>query len=172
MKEEVVSRCKLTIADDNYEDIHMAVESILTERIGDAAKRIHTARSRNDQVALDMRMYVKDQIRDLIKIITALLDGLKSIGLEHLDTLMPGYTHMQKAQPITLAHHLSAYIEMLVRDRDRLRDVYKRTNTMPLGSGALACSTFDIDREFVADALGIFRRSRKTVLTPYRIEII
>ena len=151
LKEEVVSGV-LTIG-DNYEDIHMAVESILTERIGDAAKRIHTARSRNDQVALDMRMYVKDQIRDLIKIITALLDGLKSIGLEHLDTLMPGYTHMQKAQPITLAHHLSAYIEMLVRDRDRLRDVYKRTNTMPLGSGALACSTFDIDREFVADAL-------------------
>ncbi|MFA0814316.1 MAG: argininosuccinate lyase [Anaerofustis sp.] len=136
-----------------YEDIHMAVESILTERIGDAAKRIHTARSRNDQVALDMRMYVKAKIHQLSALTSELIDSLKELALNNLDTVMPGYTHLQKAQPITFAHHLCAYIEMFRRDISRLQDTYKRTDRMPLGSGALACSTFEIDREYTAELL-------------------
>ncbi len=138
---------------DGYEDIHMAVEAVLTERIGEAAKRIHTARSRNDQVALDMRMYAKDKINGIVCLLGELIGTLKSTALEHLSTVMPGYTHMQKAQPITFAHHLCAYIEMFLRDSDRLRDCYKRTDKMPLGSGALACSTFDVDREYTAGLL-------------------
>jgi argininosuccinate lyase len=152
LKKEVLSG-KYEIGTD-YEDIHMAVESILTERIGDAAKRIPTARSRNEQDALDMRMYTKAEMDAVCTLLTDLILVLKEIALNHLDTILPGYTHLQKAQPISFAHHLSAYIEMFLRDRERIRDAYKRTDRMPLGSGALACSTFDIDRQSVADALG------------------
>jgi len=138
----------------DYEDIHMAVEEILTSRIGDAAKRMHTARSRNDQVALDMKMYVKDEIKALASEISALIGAFRETGLKHLDSVMPGYTHLQQAQPITLAFYLAAYIEMFLRDRSRLEDCLSRMDTMPLGAGALASSTFDIDRFYVAEQLG------------------
>ncbi len=136
------------------EDIHMNVETILTCRIGDVGKRLHTGRSRNDQVALDIRMYLKDEIQDIKKMLLSLENTLISIAEKHMDTIMPGYTHMQKAQPITLAHHLMAYFEMFKRDIGRLDDTYKRTNVMPLGSGALAATTYPLDRQAVADELG------------------
>ena len=136
------------------EDIHMNIETILISRIGDVGKRLHTGRSRNDQVALDIRMYLRSEIDEL----SALLDELKavilSIAEDNLDTIMPGYTHLQKAQPITLAHHVMAYFEMLRRDSERLSDCRKRLNIMPLGSGALAGTTYPLDREFVAKELG------------------
>ena len=138
----------------DYEDIHMAVEQILTERIGTSAKMIHTARSRNDQVALDMKMFVLDSIDVIESKLKKMILVLKDKAAEHLDTVMPGYTHMQRAQPVSLAHHFCAYIEMFMRDISRLSDCAVRMNTMPLGSGALACSTFDIDREYVSDSLG------------------
>ena len=136
------------------EDIHMNIETILISRIGDVGKRLHTGRSRNDQVALDIRMYLRSEI----DILGGLLDGLKAtildIAEKNLDTIMPGYTHLQKAQPITLAHHVMAYYEMLRRDSERLTDCRKRLNAMPLGSGALAGTTYPLDREFVAEKLG------------------
>ena len=136
------------------EDIHMNIETILISRIGDVGKRLHTGRSRNDQVALDTRMYLRTQIDE----ISALCDDLKKTLLDiadnNLDTIMPGYTHLQKAQPITLAHHVMAYYEMLRRDCSRLNDCRKRLNVMPLGSGALAGTTYPLDREFVAEKLG------------------
>ena len=138
----------------DYEDIHMAVEQILTERIGISAKMIHTARSRNDQVALDMKMFVLDSVKVIETKLKKMTLVLKDKALEHLDTVMPGYTHMQRAQPVSLAHHFCAYIEMFLRDISRLSDCAVRMNTMPLGSGALACSTFDIDRKYVSDILG------------------
>lgn len=118
--------------DLNAEDIHMFVESELTKRIGDVGKKLHTARSRNDQVALDIRMYLKIEIQNLIKILKELIGVLVQKSEENLDIVMPGYTHLQRAQPITFAHHLMAYVEMLTRDIDRLKDCYKRTNIMPL----------------------------------------
>ena len=136
------------------EDIHMNIETILTSRIGDAGKRLHTGRSRNDQVALDIRMYLKDEIEEIKEMLVSLEKTLLDIAGENLDTIMPGYTHLQKAQPITLAHHTMAYFEMFKRDIERLCDVYKRTNVMPLGSGALAATTYPLDREFVAKELG------------------
>ena len=136
------------------EDIHMNVETILTSRIGDAGKRLHTGRSRNDQVALDIRMYIKNEIDEITKMLVSLENTLLTIASENLDTVMPGYTHMQKAQPITLAHHTMAYFEMFKRDIERLSDTYKRTNIMPLGSGALAGTTYPLDRDFVAKELG------------------
>ncbi len=136
------------------EDIHMNIETILTSRIGDAGKRLHTGRSRNDQVALDIRMYLKDEIKEIKEMLVSLEKTLLDIAGENLDTIMPGYTHLQKAQPITLAHHTMAYFEMFKRDIERLCDVYKRTNVMPLGSGALAATTYPLDREFVAKELG------------------
>ncbi len=136
------------------EDIHMNIETILTQRIGDAGKRLHTGRSRNDQVALDIRMYIKDEITDIKKKVISLEKVLLKLASENLDTIMPGYTHLQKAQPITLAHHTMAYFEMFKRDIERLDDCYKRTNVMPLGSGALAATTYPLDREFVAKELG------------------
>lgn len=136
------------------EDIHMNVEQILISRIGDVGKRLHTGRSRNDQVALDMRMYVKDEIRDIQEMISNLQRVLLNIAKENLETILPGYTHLQKAQPITVAHHFMAYFEMLKRDKSRLEDTYKRTNVLPLGSGALAATTYPLDREFVAKELG------------------
>lgn len=136
------------------EDIHMNVEQILISRIGDVGKRLHTGRSRNDQVALDMRMYVKDEIRAIQKMISDLQRVLLDISKENLETILPGYTHLQKAQPITAAHHFMAYFEMLKRDKARLEDSYKRTNVLPLGSGALAATTYPLDREFTAKELG------------------
>lgn len=139
---------------DSGEDIHMFVETLLTERIGDAGKRLHTARSRNDQVALDIRLYLRDEIAVITDMLVTLISDIAKLAKENLDTVMPGYTHMQKAQPITLAHHVMAYAEMFKRDVGRLIDAKKRLNIMPLGSGALATTTYPIDRYFVADELG------------------
>lgn len=136
------------------EDIHMNIEKILIERIGDSGKRLHTGRSRNDQVALDIRMYLMDEtevIRDMLK---HTLQTLVDLASKHTETIMPGYTHLQKAQPITFAHHLMAYFEMFKRDYERLDDCRRRTNVLPLGSGALAGTTYPLDREFVAEQLG------------------
>lgn len=136
------------------EDIHMNIEKILTQRIGDAGKRLHTARSRNDQVALDIKMYLADEIKEIKKLLTDLLTALTELSEKNLDTVMPGYTHLQKAQPITLAHHFMAYAQMFIRDITRLSDCEKRMDEMPLGSGALASTTYPIDREFAAHELG------------------
>ncbi len=136
------------------EDIHMNIETILIERIGDVGKRLHTGRSRNDQVALDTRMYVRDELDEIKKEVEALKATLLDLAEEHLHTIMPGYTHLQKAQPVTLAHHLMAYYEMFNRDGSRLDDCRKRLNVMPLGSGALAGTTYPLDRGFVANKLG------------------
>ena len=136
------------------EDIHMLVEAILTERIGDAGRRLHTARSRNDQVALDMRLYVKEEIQNIVKLAKDFQETLVRVAREHLNTIMPGYTHLQRAQPITLAHHFMAYVEMLNRDIGRLMDCNKRTDSCVLGAGALATTTYPIDRSFTAKQLG------------------
>lgn len=140
--------------DPSSEDIHSFIEGTLTYYIGDEGKMLHTGRSRNDQVTLDLRLYLKKEIKLIISDIIDLEKVLSKKAKENIDTIMPGYTHMQKAQPITLAHHLLAYAEMFKRDIGRLQDTYKRTDMMPLGSGALATSTYPIDREFVADELG------------------
>lgn len=139
--------------DEKAEDIHMNIETILISRIGDAGKRFHTGRSRNDQVALDMRMYVKKEIKAIKALILELIMVLNEISKKHTDTIMPGYTHLQRAQPITFAHHVLAYCEMLKRDYERLSDTYKRTDVMPLGSGALAATTYPLDRDKVKDEL-------------------
>ena len=136
------------------EDIHMNIETILISRIGDVGKRLHTGRSRNDQVALDIRMYLRAEIDEISALLKDLKNTILSIAEKNLDTIMPGYTHLQKAQPITLSHHIMAYFEMLKRDGERLLDCRKRLNIMPLGSGALAGTTYPLDREFVADKLG------------------
>lgn len=136
------------------EDIHMNIETILISRIGDVGKRLHTGRSRNDQVALDVRMYLRHEVDELLPLLEELKASILTIAEANLDTIMPGYTHLQKAQPITLAHHLMAYYEMLRRDCDRLHDCRRRINVMPLGSGALAGTTYPLDREFVARKLG------------------
>ena len=136
------------------EDIHMNVETMLIAKIGDTGKRLHTGRSRNDQVALDIRMYLKDEIKEIKSMLLSLENTLLKLANEHLDTIMPGYTHLQKAQPITLSHHLMAYFEMFKRDITRLDDTFKRLNVMPLGSGALAGTTYPLDREMVAKELG------------------
>ena len=140
--------------DPNAEDIHMFIEQELTLRLGDTGKRLHTARSRNDQVALDIRMYLKDEIKVIIPMIKELIETLCNLADNNLDTVMCGYTHLQRAQPITLAHHLMAYAQMLIRDIGRLEDSYKRMNIMPLGSGALASTTYPINRQQVCDLLG------------------
>ena len=136
------------------EDIHMNIETILISRIGDVGKRLHTGRSRNDQVALDIRMYLRDEIDALLILLEDLKTAILDLAENNLDTIMPGYTHLQKAQPITLAHHVMAYFEMLNRDCMRLTDCRKRLNYLPLGSGALAGTTYPLDREFVAEKLG------------------
>ncbi len=135
------------------EDIHMFIETLLTSRIGNAGKKLHTGRSRNDQVALDLRMYVKDEIINIINSISELQQVLLDISKNHTQTIMPGYTHLQRAQPVTLAHHLGAYFEMFKRDKIRLENTYKLTDSMPLGSGALAATTYPLDREFTANEL-------------------
>ncbi len=140
--------------DISAEDIHMNIEHILTQHIGEAGKRMHTGRSRNDQVSLDTHMYVKKASLDVISKIKSLCSVLVSISEKHLHTVMPGFTHMQKAQPITLAFHLMAYYEMFKRDLKRFEDAYEAADVMPLGSGALASTTFPLDREYVASELG------------------
>ncbi|MGI6678307.1 MAG: argininosuccinate lyase [Dehalobacterium sp.] len=136
------------------EDIHMNIEKILTERVGEVGKKLHTARSRNDQVALDIRLYLKKEIKEVAGLLLTLQEVLLDLTDQHLTTVMPGYTHLQKAQPITLAHHLMAYFQMFSRDLERLQDCYKRVDVMPLGSGALAGTTFPIDRHHVQEQLG------------------
>ena len=135
------------------EDIHMNVETLLTERIGEAGKRLHTGRSRNDQVALDTRMYAKAACRETESMLEDLLEALLAIAEKHLHTIMPGYTHLQKAQPITLAHHMMAYVQMFLRDRERFRRAYRAADVMVLGSGALAGTTYPLNRERVAELL-------------------
>ncbi len=136
------------------EDIHMNVEKILISRIGDTGKKLHTGRSRNDQVALDIRMYLRDEITAIKEMVAVFLGTLVKISESNLDTIMPGYTHLQRAQPITLAHHMMAYFEMFKRDYQRLCDCYSRLNILPLGSGALAGTTYPLDRYMVAQELG------------------
>ncbi len=139
---------------EEYEDIHSFVEAKLTERIGDAGKKLHTGRSRNDQVALDMKLYIRNAVDETDSLVKELQGALLKIMEDNLDTYMPGFTHMQKAQPVTLAHHTGAYFEMFIRDRSRLSDIRKRMNTCPLGSGALAGTTYPLDRDFTAEFLG------------------
>ena len=145
---------KLTF-DSDAEDIHMFIEEELTSRIGDAGKRLHTGRSRNDQVALDQRLYLVDESLEVIELLDELIEAITDIAKEHLTTYMPGYTHLQRAQPITYAHYLSAYIEMFKRDRDRIEAATQRANISPLGSGALAGTTYPLDRKAVAETLGM-----------------
>ena len=140
--------------DMECEDIHTFVEATLTQRIGDAGKRLHTARSRNDQVALDIRMYLADRIDRLSALAKDLAHALCDVTEQHLETVMPGYTHLQRAQPVTLGHYLMAYAQMLLRDIDRLADCKRRTLVLPLGSGALAGTTYPLDRAYVAELLG------------------
>ena len=140
--------------DEKAEDIHMNIETLPIERIGDVGKRLHTGRSRNDQVALDIRMYNREQIKDIKALLLELIEALNTIAENNVNTIMPGYTHLQRAQPVTLAHHVLAYCEMFKRDVDRLGDTYRRTSVMPLGSGALAATTYPLDRQTVCDALG------------------
>ncbi|MGN9019862.1 argininosuccinate lyase [Lachnospiraceae bacterium HCP1S3_C3] len=144
------------VIDDEYEDIHSFVEATLTERIGEPGKKLHTGRSRNDQVALDMKLYTRDEIVEIDELIKELLDVLIDIMEKNTETFMPGFTHLQKAQPITLAHHIGAYFEMFKRDRQRLADIYKRMNYCPLGSGALAGTTYPLDREYTAELLDFY----------------
>ena len=153
IKEDIESG-KLTF-DSDAEDIHMFIEEELTNRIGDAGKRLHTGRSRNDQVALDQRLYLVDEALDVIELLDELIETITDMAKEHITTYMPGYTHLQRAQPITYAHYLTAYIEMFKRDRDRIEAAASRANVSPLGSGALAGTTYPLDRESVADELGM-----------------
>ena len=138
------------------EDIHSFVEETLTQRIGEAGKRLHTGRSRNDQVALDMKLYIRDEVQEIGHLVKDLQRELLTIMEENLDTFMPGFTHLQKAQPITLAHHMGAYYEMFARDRGRLHDIYERMNYCPLGSVALAGTTYPLDREYTAQLLDFY----------------
>lgn len=140
--------------DMEAEDIHMFVEAVLTERIGETGKRLHTARSRNDQVALDDRMYLKEQIIAVKELLITLLNTIVAKAEENTDTVMPGYTHLQHAQPVTFGHYILAYAQMFIRDIQRLDDTYKRTDVMPLGSCALAATTYPINRHRVAELLG------------------
>lgn len=143
------------VFDPNAEDIHMFIEAELTKRLGDVGKRLHTSRSRNDQVALDIRLYLRDEIKEIKKLIKELIETLCKIAKEHADTIMPGYTHLQRAQPITFGHQLMAYAQMLLRDIERLNDTEKRMNVCPLGSCALAGTTYNIDRQRTSSLLGM-----------------
>ena len=137
-----------------YEDVHSFVEANLIDRIGDAGKKMHTGRSRNDQVALDMRLYVRDEVLNTDRLLYELLSEIYKIMEEHTETYMPGFTHLQKAQPLTVAHHFGAYFEMFKRDRSRLHDLFARMNYCPLGAGALAGTTYPLDRNYTASLLG------------------
>jgi len=140
--------------DPNAEDIHMFIEAELTKRLGDVGKRLHTARSRNDQVAVDLRLYLRDETEEIFSLVRELVNTLIKTAKEHTETIMPGYTHLQRAQPVTFAHHLMAYVWMLLRDLDRLQDTAKRMNVCPLGSGALAGTTYRTNRQQTSDLLG------------------
>ncbi len=144
------------VIDGTHEDIHSFVEANLIERIGEAGKKLHTGRSRNDQVALDMKLYTRDEVTEINGLLKELLTVLHQIMKDNIDTYMPGFTHLQKAQPITLAHHIGAYFEMFKRDRSRLDDIYKRMNYSPIGSGALAGTTYPLDREYTASLLHFY----------------
>ena len=152
-----IEESDLDVFDPEYEDIHMNVEVMLTNRIGATGKRLHTARSRNDQVALDMRMYVKKELCEIMDLAIAFEKALVTKAKENLDTVMPGYTHLQRAQPTTFGHYMMAYAQMLKRDISRLEDCFERMDEMPLGSGALATSTYPVDRDFVREQLGFAR---------------
>ena len=149
--------------DMEAEDIHTFIEGELTKRLGDAGKRLHTARSRNDQVALDIRLYLRNQIDELKSLVTELINVICNKAEENAGTVMPGYTHLQRAQPITFGHHLMAYAEMLLRDLSRLEDAQKRMNINPLGSGALACTTYPIDRSITTKLLGFDGMTRNSL---------
>ena len=140
--------------DMECEDIHMFVEQVLTQRLGDVGKKLHTARSRNDQVALDIRMYLRDEIQEISQLVKAVITAVTDKAEQYADAIMPGYTHLQRAQPITFGHHLMAYAMMLLRDLDRLADCAKRMNMSPIGCCALAGTTYDTDRRFEAEKLG------------------
>lgn len=140
--------------DMTAEDIHMFIEAELTKRLGDVGKRLHTSRSRNDQVAVDIRLYLRQEIDEIYALVKELAVTIYNLAKEHTETVMPGYTHLQRAQPITFAHHLLAYVQMLVRDLERLKDTAKRMNYCPLGSGALAGTTYKINRKQTAELLG------------------
>lgn len=142
------------LIDPNAEDIHTFIEQTLTQRIGDAGKRLHTGRSRNDQVALDVRLYLRDECNSVLELLKGLIDSLSSKGEEYKDAIMPGYTHLQRAQPVTFRAHMNAYAEMLKRDIGRITDARNRMNSSPLGSGALAGTTYPIDRNMTASLLG------------------
>ena len=146
-----------------YEDIHSFVEANLIDRIGDVGKKLHTGRSRNDQVALDMRLYVREEVLYTDQLVYGLLKVLQRIMEENIDTFMPGFTHLQKAQPVTLAHHIGAYFEMFRRDRSRLKDIYERMNYCPLGAGALAGTTYPLDRDYTAQLLGFAGPTRNSM---------
>ena len=154
IRDEVESG-KLEITSE-YEDIHSFVEANLIDRLGDIGKKLHTGRSRNDQVALDMRLYTRDELLHTDDLLKELLETILKIMEANTETIMPGFTHLQKAQPITLAHHMGAYFEMFKRDRLRLHDIYERMNYCPLGSGALAGTTYPLDREYTAELLGFY----------------
>ncbi len=162
-KEQVISGLRDILADvedgklaitEEYEDIHSFVEANLISRVGEAGKKLHTGRSRNDQVALDMKLYIRDEIDELRELVKELLSVILAVMKENVHTYMPGFTHLQKAQPVSLAHHFGAYFEMFKRDLDRLEDIRKRMNTCPLGAGALAGTTYPLDREYTASLLG------------------
>lgn len=150
-----VEEGRLAITDE-YEDIHSFVEANLIDRLGDTGKKLHTGRSRNDQVALDMRLYTRNEVLHTDALLAELLETILHIMEENTETIMPGFTHLQKAQPITLAHHMGAYFEMFKRDRLRLHDIYERMNYCPLGSGALAGTTYPLDREYTAKLMGFY----------------
>ena len=154
IRDEVESG-KLEITSE-YEDIHSFVEANLIDRLGDTGKKLHTGRSRNDQVALDMRLYTRDELLHTDDLLKELLETILKIMEANTETIMPGFTHLQKAQPITLAHHMGAYFEMFKRDRLRLHDIYERMNYCPLGAGALAGTTYPLDREYTAELLGFY----------------
>lgn len=157
-----ISAGRFTFSEE-LEDIHMNIEAALTRRIGDAGKKLHTARSRNDQVALDLRLYLKEEIPRITSLMTGLQKALLSQAERNLETVMPGYTHLQRAQPVLLSHHLLAYVEMLKRDKGRFGDCLKRLDVLPLGSCALAGTTLPIDRAAVARALGFKEVSRNSI---------
>ncbi len=152
IKEDILNGTLLI--DGTHEDIHSFVEANLIHRVGEAGKKLHTGRSRNDQVALDMKLYTRDELLQMKELLKELLAALQKIMQENLETYMPGFTHLQKAQPITLAHHMGAYFEMFKRDYGRLTDIYKRLNYSPIGSGALAGTTYPLDRAYTAELLG------------------
>ena len=151
------------VVTDQYEDVHSFVEANLIERIGDAGKKLHTGRSRNDQVAVDMRLYTRNRIVDIEHRLRALRVVLLDLMRAHVDTIMPGFTHLQKAQPVTLSHHLGAYFEMFTRDSGRLKDLCNRMNVCPLGAGALAGTTYPLDRDFTATLLGFDGPTRNSM---------